>query len=354
VKTTPDSMLKTFFRQMTGGFEHACKKVTPHTHDFLIGGGLVQLSLAGDGLNHLVRPLAHLRAQARLPALELLAWEGPRDWMPPELVWTQGQLGFQGEVLGLGSGRFSVNYHDTSGLFTMYDRQSNKALYWIASAAALPFWELASPFRILFHAWAASLGGQVAHAAAVGSEGRGVLIVGKSGSGKSTASLMAMYQGLDFVGDDYVMLTHNPVPVAHSLYSSAKMHTDFLGQTLPHWANKVGAEIGLERKSVLFLQDIAPRQLCAALPIHAIVVPKVTRDAQPSLMPLTSSEGLLALAPSSIYQLPGARRRALDFFSGFVRDLPVYALYTGGDPSMATGLLKHCLVHPQKREKILV
>ena len=82
----------------------------------------------------------------------------------------------------------------------MWDRHSRRALYWVRRASDLPFWEIASPFRILFHWWAQSWGGQVAHAAAVGVNGRGVLLAGKSGSGKSTAALACLRQGMDFRG----------------------------------------------------------------------------------------------------------------------------------------------------------
>lgn len=45
------------------------------------------------------------------------------------------------------------------------------------------------------------------HAASVGSKGRGLLLLGDSGAGKSTASLHCVLQGLDFVSEDSVFVT---------------------------------------------------------------------------------------------------------------------------------------------------
>jgi hypothetical protein len=330
---TPDQDLEAFFQAMSGGFALAQAAHGTRTLDHTLAGRRVRLAFAGCGLKHLARPMAHLSAphSPGVPDLQVKVWEGPLGWTPPRLVWTQGQLGHQGEVVGLGSGRFCVNYHDTSGLFNMYDRESGKVLYWIPRAADLPFWEIASPFRMVFHWWARSIGGLLAHAAAVGQEGRGLLLVGKSGSGKSTASLSCLHHGMEFVGDDYVLLTHDPQPVAHSLYSTAKMHAAFLGEALPAWKGRVAAEIGPENKAVLFLNETAPDALRPRLELRAVVMPQIADQQQATLAPRPALEGLLALAPSTIFQLPGARREAMSFFSNFMRGMSVCAMKTGTD-----------------------
>ena len=45
------------------------------------------------------------------------------------------------------------------------------------------------------------------HAACVGQGGRGVLLIGESGAGKSTASLHCLLRGLDFVSEDSIFAT---------------------------------------------------------------------------------------------------------------------------------------------------
>jgi hypothetical protein len=330
---TSDSDLERFFRAFRDGFAQAAASASVQQRRLTVAGQSVTISFAGDELLSLARPLAHLEdARSDLPAkLNIMVWEGPAGWSPPKPVWKQGQQGYQGEIVGLGSGRFAVNYHDTSGLFQMIDHHARSALYWLPDAGDLPFWEIASPFRIIFHWWARSLGGNVAHAAAVGKDGRGVLLVGKSGSGKSTASLACLHHGMEFVGDDYVLLLRDPIPSAHSLYSAAKMHTRFLREVLPEWREMAVVEIGPENKSVFFLHEKLPESLRRCLEIRAIVIPQVNCANEARLIPRPASEGLLALAPSTIFQLPGAHRESMTFFSDFIRGIPVYAMTTGAD-----------------------
>ncbi len=328
-----DSDLEQFFHNYREGFMRAADSKGVQPCRLMIAQQPVTISFAGKALSHLARPLAHLEdGHTGMPGkLDILVWEGPPGWSPPKPVWKQGQQGYQGEVVGLGSGRFQVNYHDTSGLFHIFDHSTRSVLYRIPCAADLPFWEIASPFRIIFHWWARSLGGHVAHAAAVGQDGRGVLLVGKSGSGKSTASLACLYHGMEFVGDDYVLLLGDPPHSAHSLYSSAKMHTDFLQKVFPDWREMAATRIGPENKSVFFLRERLPDALRRSLMIQAIVMPQGSLAEGTQLITRPVSEALLALAPSTIFQLPGAHREAMTFFSNFVRGMPAYAMRTGDD-----------------------
>jgi hypothetical protein len=325
--------LERFFRAFQNGFAQAAESAGVQYRRLMVAGQPVTISYAGNALLKLARPLAHLEdAHSDSPAkLNIMVWEGPSGWSPPKPVWKQGQQGYQGEIVGLGSSRFAVNYHDTSGLFQMIDHHARIALYWLPDAGDLPFWEIASPLRIIFHWWARSLGGNVAHAAAVGKDGRGLLLVGKSGSGKSTASLACLYHGMEFVGDDYVLLLRDPSPRAYSLYSTAKMHTHFLREVLPDWSEMAAVEIGPESKSVFFLHERLPESLRRSLEIRAIVIPQVNHAEEARLSRRPAAEGLLALAPSTIFQLPGARREAMSYFSDFIRGMPVYAMTTGAD-----------------------
>src|SRR5207237_110630 len=60
------------------------------------------------------------------------------------------------------------------------------------------------------------------HAAAVGNDGRGVLVVGPGRSGKSTTALACLAAGFDYAGDDYVVVSSEP-PHVHSAYCAGKL-----------------------------------------------------------------------------------------------------------------------------------
>ncbi len=118
-------------------------------------------------------------------------------------------------------------------------------------------------------------GKQLIHAAAVGTEAGAVLITGRSGSGKSTTSLAALRGGLYYLGDDYVVVGLEPEPTVYSLYSTAKLNADQVGN-LPEFATHVSNEHALdEEKAVMFLQDVAAQQIRTELPLRAILVPRI-------------------------------------------------------------------------------
>src|SRR5205823_136180 len=83
-----------------------------------------------------------------------------------------------------------------------------------------------TPLRHILHLWLASRGVQFVHAGAVGRPSGGCLIVGKSGSGKSTSTLATLGSELLYAGDDYVgvSVTTGGAHV-HSIYGCGKLET---------------------------------------------------------------------------------------------------------------------------------
>jgi len=273
-----------------------------------------------------------------------MAWDSPDGWLPPRPPWDFRRLGVLGEIPGLEAGELSANYSADHGLVSLYHRPTRRALFWLPDAKKLPFWERAAPFRILLHWWSRSFGGQICHAAAVGRDGRGVLLVGRGGSGKSTTAIACVDAGMEYVGDDYVLLTRDDEPLAHSLYNSAKIHTAFLNQSLSHWSSWVAEEIGPERKSLVFMDQCLPRQLRDRLLIEGVVqhrkspirstpgfrvAPLRMRFWQSPLPPCTSSPKL-------------GNRRYLSSRIG-TRSVPAYLLHLGTDLSSAPSVLSRML-----------
>lgn len=319
-------------------FQRQIKSHSSKTHHWTVADRAVNLTLAGEEMAFLTRPLEHHEPHIEsTPDLSIYAWAGPAGDPLTAIPWRQES---QEDSVGLSTERFRINYHEPSSLLCMWDRQDKKAIYWAPRAANLPFWEIASPFRILYHWWAQSWGGQVAHAAAVGVDGHGLLLIGKSGSGKSTAALTCLRQGLDFVGDDYILLTTDPMPQAHSLYSSAKMHDETLEKFFPDWTVYVGARVGPEAKGVLFLRDLPGIRLRSTLKLLGIVAPQRTDDIFPTITPASPGSAWLALVPSTVFQLPDCRQNTMAFFSAFMRRMQNYSLKTGRDPECIPGVLR--------------
>lgn len=210
----------------------------------------------------------------------------------------------------------------------------------------LPYWEVSFPMRCIIHWWCRQQPYQLVHAGAVGFNDGGVLLTGKSGSGKSTTALACLNSPLEYAGDDYVLTKGGSNPFVYSLYNSAKLVPEGIGQ-LPHLASKVSNPTKLQNeKALLFLNAHFPEKLSPGFPIKAIFLPHITREKETRLRPATQMQALAALAPTSILHLEGDSRLAFDKMSALVKLVPSYWLDVGSNldsiPGVITRFLRGC------------
>ena len=214
-----------------------------------------------------------------------------------------------------------------SGVLSVLEAGGTEATVWVRDAAALPLWETAAPLRTLLGWWPPSVGGTLAHGAAVGTERGGVLLAARGGSGKSTTALACLDAGLHYAGDDYVVVTGGAAPQIHSLYASAKLVPAHFEAALPHLAAHAEAPgADPEGKAVHLLHEAFEDPLAERMPLRALVVPHVARTEAPALTPLSPRDALQALAPTTVFQLPGAGGGTLSLLAEVVERVPAYAL----------------------------
>jgi hypothetical protein len=290
------------------------------------------MRFAGLALEPAMLPaFAHASAPASgAPELEILLWDsdstGVRGPRPP---WGRGDVRARGDVCGYEDPEVSVVSDHGSGGITVFHRGRAMIVYWVADSRVIPWYESAAPLRAALHHWAAGANRHLVHAGAVGSGGAGVLVAGPSGSGKSTTALASLEAGLEYAGDDYVILDPGHPPVAHCLYSTAKLDAAALAR-LPGLAAAVSDfRRGEETKAVLSLHAYRPDLLRRSLRVDAIVLPTIGRDGGPGLRPATAAATLRALAPSSLLQLPGAGQAGMSTMAGLVRRVPAFHLELG-------------------------
>ena len=134
-----------------------------------------------------------------------------------------------------------------------------------------------------------------------------MLVAGPSGSGKSTTTLACLEAGLGYLGDDYVLLDVDE-PSVHSLYSTAKLEPDNLHR-FPELAPLVANPDRLDsQKAMLFLHEHRPEQLVLHAPVGAILLPRIAHTSRTTLAPAPASAAMSALAPTTLFQLPGYGR----------------------------------------------
>jgi hypothetical protein len=305
-----------------------------------IDGNRITLELVGEQMSEiLLPPLQHLITEpATAPDLTIRAWEAASTgvelpaadpgslagvWRPwrPQAVSSEAPLH--------GTRMYFDPFEGTVALLN-----EGSALYFVQDLALLPDWSSSVPFLHLFHWWLATRGVQLVHAGAVGRNGRGVMVVGPAGAGKTTTTLAGVAAGMDNVGDDRILLSSGPSPRAVHLYASAKLVDEadgYLARALPPVENP---QRQADEKALYLLRDHVAR----SLELRAIVAPVVTGQPTASLEPISAGEALLALAPNTIAQFAGAGARAFGIMRETCSRLPCYRLSLGDARSVGDAL----------------
>jgi hypothetical protein len=288
-----------------------------------MAGATLQLDIADPDVGAALLPaLRHHVADAGgstpQPATiaQLVVWSTP---LPP-FPWGGEHLGRGGAIAGLSHGavRATAAADDTS--LMLWDDERRLACCWFAGVHGVTRWDRAAPLRTALHFALAAPGRQLVHGATVGAGGRGVLLAGPGGSGKSTTTLACLEAGLQIVGDDYaaVELVGGRAR-AWNLYGSIKV------------GERDGGPDGRDDRRSLILGEDLPGAPTEALDLAAVLLPRVVGGPSSSLSRAHHADALRALAPSTLLQAPHEERPSLGLLADLARSLPAHHLNLGAD-----------------------
>jgi hypothetical protein len=311
-----------------------------HVHDLRVGGTVVRLAFAGPALEGQLMPaLAHLRIEpVATPDATFHVWDSESTDTPniaPPVGWES--FTDRGDIWGFDSRTVRSAFHWIESSLNLMDLGTRTGIFWVRSAGALPYWTKASPLRTLFHWWMEQCGGQLVHAASVGTQDGAVLITGKGGVGKSTTSLSCVLDGMQYVADDYLVVTLDPVPMAHSLYNTAKLNPEQAAR-LPDLASMAHPAAPGE-KTVMHLHPQRADQVVSSLPLRALLTPSFGDSPDTRFVP--ASRALLegAAAFTTMSQLPHCGQHTVDFVARMVSRLPGLQMQLGSDlPGVARAI----------------
>lgn len=247
--------------------------------------------------------------------------------------WRDVDLGARGLLRGRGAGDVIAVHEAGVGAVTLVDRGARELFYRVPGVSTLPWWERAAPLRPALY-WALSRPGRhLVHAGAVGDAERGgVLLAGAGGSGKTTVAIAALAAGMAYVADDYLLLHTDPEPVAWNMYGTAKLDAGHLAR-FPQLADaaSISADPVADEKAVLDVAALAPESLVRSLPVRAVLVPRI-RGGRARLRRASAGEALLALAPSTTFQMPFDDGQVVRSLAAVARRVPAFGLDVGDDP----------------------
>jgi hypothetical protein len=329
------------FEAFLRGFQAARAAAGGADRFFALGGFMVKISFAGEPLERQMTPaLAHTEVPPADPDLTVFAWdtESTGVCLPAAAGALEDHLSnaLPGAVP---AGPILSGYLRPDSGLSMLDTGTSRAVYWVPDAARIPPWDFGGPFRGILSWWLGMHGRQFLHAAAVGTREAGVVIAGKSGSGKSTTAVACLQAGLAYAGEDYCLLQAQPGPRAYTVYCSAKLTSQSLG-LLPAGL-PAGARVEEQAfdKEMFLLDGPYGEHIVDSFPVVAVLLPRIVDRVEPALLPAGRAAALAGLAPSTLLQLPGDRSGAFRELAAVVEQVPAFTLELGRDPSLVAPLI---------------
>jgi hypothetical protein len=259
--------------------------------------------------------------------------------------------------------RTMPGWHDSGGLSTVsadrvyylhelfesraiLNREAQRIVGWTASSERLSLYEQGKPFRVLLSVWLHDRGIQVIHAALVAKAGRGILLPGRGGAGKTTSALACLLAGFEYLGDDYVGLERldDGAFAGHSLYDSTWLEPDHLLRFPPLIPHAIHGALPWERKRLVHLSEVLPQSLARTAPIHLVTLPRLTMAPKARSRPASKAETVLAMVPTSMFELtPRVGAEGFARLVTLASRLPTYWLELGEHPADVPACLESLL-----------
>jgi hypothetical protein len=179
------------------------------------------------------------------------------------------------------------------------------------------------------------------HAGALARQGRGVLLPGTSGAGKSTTTVALVRAGFDFLGDDTVFLS-SPSKSA-SLGSES---TDIIATGFPDQVDVSEHTAGMVPELHYLLEEpLLPGRYKHSLRVEDVFGTRIVESCRPALVvflqvvsgqksrtvPVDSSGALRGLLPNVLLTEPTSSQAHLDMLGRLARTVPAFTLLAGSD-----------------------
>ena len=309
-------------------FKHVAAGQSRITKHYTIAGKKLCLEFYSSVLaENMTHAFSHLSSGEDTRALTVHLFDSASSGVSLSPPWAHAEHLYRQEA-----GRSELSEDDVLGVYlhgeetlTVYDRANATAYFWTKDATLLPPWVSASPLRTLLSWFLAQSGISLVHGAVVAHGGKAVLLTAKGGSGKSTTALHCLASGMEYLADDYVGIESGDPPQAHSLYSSAKLVATLQRTFLPQAWNTEG------EKAIMFLSDAFLKKMIQSAALHAIFIPMITHKPHTNIVPASKGQALLALAPTTLFQLPLMKAETLEILRAIVEQTPCYFLELGTD-----------------------
>jgi hypothetical protein len=225
----------------------------------------------------------------------------------------------------------------------VYNWTTQRGLLWVPTSQALETVR-SRPALPILHAHASASTSSPLHAAAVGRNGRFVLLAGPSGSGKSTAAVASAAAGWDYAGDDFVMVEPNLRRV-EPIFASARMRpaaAALLGSFLERSQVALTNDYGEARNELRMGAGYGDVTIRGG-EIVAILLPRRTGERSFAVRPARAIETYQAFVGVTVEQLPELRQSLIPKLLKMSTAVPAFVVDTGSSPDDIPAALQEFL-----------
>lgn len=209
-------------------------------------------------------------------------------------------------------------------LLSIIDYSARTAFVVMSSIRQLENYQLACPFRTIFHWLSCRKGYQLIHASAVGIDGAAIVLAAPAGSGKSISALACLNAGQSFLGDDFVMvgpIDKNEEDVqVFSLYNSTRISP----QMRRYFELLAPArQTASDRKDLFYLYPQFASQIVRCLALATVAVPEPVQRTQ-NMQTLGSREVAQKVILPTLSYLPGYEADTTKNLVSMLQKFPAY------------------------------
>ena len=165
-----------YFARLADSFGEAGRSAGFVDREVAVAGRILRLRFAGPALLAVMLPaLAHLVTEAETVQATIGLWDAHSTGVPlPGYPWQVADWGPRGTIRGFDDEQIRLHFDPGGGTLTMYDPdRSGTAIFAVASAEAIPWYERAAPLRPALHWLLSGRGRNLVHAGVVGRAGKG-------------------------------------------------------------------------------------------------------------------------------------------------------------------------------------
>jgi len=282
-----------------------------------------RIYLSSQALWDVIHPALSWQSQPEGPEpdIEIFALEGAGTIVSP---WTLEDFLDGSRIKGLEKGDVLGTFEIESTTLNLFDRATQRGLFWVKSTSDLPDWEFGAPLRRIFEWALLDRGFHVIHSAGVGKGENGVLLSGSGGAGKSTTTAICLGNDFETTGDDYCAISATSPHKVFGIYGLIKLVPGAVGtEGLPNstWLNqRIDGKVHYKME----------QKMVESFVINAIVFPKVAVS-QKQLLAVSPNKAFLGLLSSTLNQSTNPQIQLFEALGSLSKSVAAFELEVGPD-----------------------